>query len=427
MNRWITKTIGELCDESGGKVQTGPFGSQLHESDYSEMGTPVVMPKDICNGRIDDSSIARVSDLHVDRLHKHKLTKGDIIFGRRGEIGRQALIREENTGWLCGTGCLRISLNGSSVISEFLYNYLQLPEIIQWVEGQAVGATMMNLNTSILRRLPVTYPQSRGIQYKIAAILSAYDELIENNKRRIELLEKMANEIYSEWFMRMRFPGHAKPKITKGLPKGWNIFKLPDVAKISYGFPFQSSRFNTTGIGKPIIRIRNIPDSSTEDYTDEQVADKYLVSKGELVVGMDGEFHINHWYGEEAYLVQRVCRIAVKDEKLKGYISLAIRAPIKHFESILMGATVGHLGAKHLNSIEIRLPPENQRDVLCIFNQLFDQKKILSLQTRLLKRQRDLLLSRLISGKLSVENLDIQFPPRMAKEMKEEIAELKHA
>lgn len=173
MMGWTTKTIGELCDLGRGMVKTGPFGSQLHESDYSDSGIPFVMPQDIVGGRIDQMRVARVSETHVQRLYKHKLAKGDIIYGRRGDIGRQALVRDENVGWLCGSGCIRITLGKSKVSPGFLHRYLQMPEIIHWVEGQAIGATMPNLNTNILRRLPVTYPVSEATQNKIAVILSA--------------------------------------------------------------------------------------------------------------------------------------------------------------------------------------------------------------------------------------------------------------
>lgn len=137
MRGWIKSTIGEICDTGGGEVKTGPFGSQLHQSDYQGTGTPVIMPADIVNGKIEQSRIARVSQNHVDRLHKHKLSKGDIIYGRRSDIGRQAIVCNENVGWLCGTGCLRISLGNTSVIPEFLHLYLKMPEIIGWINKQA--------------------------------------------------------------------------------------------------------------------------------------------------------------------------------------------------------------------------------------------------------------------------------------------------
>jgi type I restriction enzyme S subunit len=259
-------------------------------------------------------------------------------------------------------------------------------------------------------------------QRQIAAILSAYDELIENNQRRIALLEKLAEEIYREWFVRLRFPGHENVKVVKGVPKGWEQKRLPDVADITYGFPFEGSRFNGNGIGRPIIRIRNIPESSTTDYTDEVAGDKYIVRHGDLLIGMDGEFHINHWHGNDAYLVQRVCRLKAKQPALEGYLAHAIRAPIKHFESILMGATVGHLGATHLKGVVLLVPPEPFYPQLHILNDIHQQKLTFAKMVRNLAESRDKLLPRLVSGKLPVENLDIQFPPGMAEELNAESA-----
>ena len=93
MGGWRKTTLGEICNEVNGIIQTGPFGSQLHQSDYSDNGVPVVMPKDIADGQIITDSIARISEDHVERLSRHKLLNGDIVFGRRGDIGRQALIK----------------------------------------------------------------------------------------------------------------------------------------------------------------------------------------------------------------------------------------------------------------------------------------------------------------------------------------------
>jgi type I restriction enzyme, S subunit len=278
------------------------------------------------------------------------------------------------------------------------------------------GATQDNLALNKLLSFPLLVPDLRE-QRRISAILSAYDELIENNKRRITLLEKLAEEIYREWFVRFRFPGHEKIKIVKGVPQGWEQKHLPEIANITYGFPFDGSRFNAEARGKPIIRIRNIPESATSDFTDETADDKYIVRHGDLLVGMDGEFHINHWHGDDALLVQRVCRMKAKNPVFEGYLAHAIRAPIKHFESILMGATVGHLGAVHLKSIVLLVPPEPLHEHLCILNDIHRQKLLLAKAARNLGEIRDRLLPRLISGQLSVENLDIQFPPSMTEEL----------
>jgi type I restriction enzyme S subunit len=103
---WNEQTLGEICDEVNGVIQTGPFGSQLHESDYIPAGVPVVMPKNIVDGRVSKEDIAQISDENAKRLGRHVLLAGDIVYGRRGDIGRRALITEREDGWFCGTGCL---------------------------------------------------------------------------------------------------------------------------------------------------------------------------------------------------------------------------------------------------------------------------------------------------------------------------------
>lgn len=231
MGVWREITLGEICDEVGGIIQTGPFGSQLHQSDYSDIGIPVLMPKDIIEGRIASETVARVSTEHVERLSRHKLSGGDIVYGRRGDIGRQAIIRPEQAGWLCGTGCLRLSLGDSVVDPLFLHYYLRQEDLVSWIANQAVGATMPNLNTGILRSVPVRFP-ALLIQRRIAGILSAYDGLIENSQRRIQILESMARALYRDWFIDFRFPGHdsvpLKPSVIGEIPQGWEARHVPD-------------------------------------------------------------------------------------------------------------------------------------------------------------------------------------------------------
>lgn len=294
MKRWLSGTIGEISDRGGGEVKTGPFGSQLHQSDYQETGTPVVMPTDIANWHIDQSRIARVSASHVQRLHKHKLSKGDIICGRRGDIGRQALVCDENAGWLCGTGCLRITLGNASVIPQFLHLYLQVPEIIGWIQNQAIGATMPNLNTDTLRRVPVRYPESKDEQRKIAGVIFAYDDLIENNNRRIVLLEKMAEEIYHEWFVRMRFPGHEKVKFKKGVPEGWEIVRLKDIVELGYGKALK--REDRNGGDYPVYGSSGIVGYHN----------KFLVKGPGIIVGRKGNVGSIHWTDVDFYPIDTV-------------------------------------------------------------------------------------------------------------------------
>jgi type I restriction enzyme S subunit len=226
----------------------------------------------------------------------------------------------------------------------------------------------------------------------------------------------MAEEIYREWFVRMRFPGASPGTTRAALPDDWAEIELPRLASITYGFAFAGERFTTVPVGKKIIRIRDVLSGDSKDYTDEVVNEKYIVKAGDLLIGMDGDFHMNHWVAEDAYLVQRTCRIAPKDERLRGYLAFALKAPIYHYQQTIVGATVGHLGAKHLNAISLLVPPEDLNRGLETINQMLDQRLTLSKQNLQLAKTRDALLPRLISGKLRVDQLNIQTPPSMRAE-----------
>lgn len=401
--QWIREPLGDICQKGKGRIQTGPFGSQLHESDYSSDGTPVVMPADITDGKIAVTRIARVAESHVDRLKRHKLAKGDIVYGRRGDIGRQALVRDENVGWLCGTGCLKISLGNGPLTYEFLHRYLSTAAVVSWIEGQAVGATMPNLNTGILERVPVFYPENRATQKKIAATLSAYDELIKNNRRRIALLEKMSEEIYREWFVRLRFPGHDKVKKVKGVPVGWRDQKFGQFCQLQRGFDLTDAEVELGPY--PVIASTSI-----KTYHSQYKVEPPVITTGRS--GSLGEvlfvntrawphntaLYVKNFFGNSAFLVY----YTLKNMRLENFNA---------------GAGVPTLNRNHLNGIPIIVPSEEIQDQFDgVVSKLHEQAELLRNANQKLTATRDALLPRLISGKLSVENLDIQFPPGMAED-----------
>ncbi|PZG12554.1 restriction endonuclease [Micromonospora craterilacus] len=178
---WALATLGDLCRSGGGEIQTGPFGSQLHASDYVVTGIPSVMPQNIGDNVIVEDRIARISPEDAERLSRYLLRDGDIVYSRRGDVERRALVSAAQDGWLCGTGCLRVRL-GDSADPRYISYYLGHPKVRQWIVRHAVGATMPNLNTSILSDVPVVSPP-RAIQEGIASTLGVLDDKIAVNKR----------------------------------------------------------------------------------------------------------------------------------------------------------------------------------------------------------------------------------------------------
>jgi type I restriction enzyme S subunit len=178
---WDTATLGDLCARGGGDLRTGPFGTQLHARDYVTDGVPIVMPRNIGDNVIRVAGIARVGLADADRLEEHRLRTGDIVYSRRGDVERRALVRAEQHGWLCGTGCLRIR-PGRAVSSAYLAHYLGHPAVRRWVVRHAVGVTMPNLNTAILSAVPVVIPP-RPTQDAIAEVLDTLELKIAANGR----------------------------------------------------------------------------------------------------------------------------------------------------------------------------------------------------------------------------------------------------
>jgi type I restriction enzyme S subunit len=229
MRGWRTSTLGEICQGGGGFIKTGPFGSQLHRSDYTDdpNGIPVVMPKDMARGRIVRTSIARIDEPTAQRLSAHLLAANDIVLSRRGDVGRSAWVFADDLPAFCGTGSMRVHLGApEDVRAEYLRFFFQTTMASDYLEAHAVGSTMPNLNAGIVRRLPVLIPPV-AVQDSLIQVLEAFDDLIENNRLRAVVVEEMVRAIYQEWFVRFRYPGNESVPLVDSrlgpIPKGWDV------------------------------------------------------------------------------------------------------------------------------------------------------------------------------------------------------------
>lgn len=228
--KWETAKLGDISTS----IQPGPFGSQLHNSDYSMTGTPIIMPKDMINGHLSHENLIYVSDEHVKRLKRHQAYNGNIIVARKGDVRKCVYITENENGWMTGSDCLKVVLDDEICYPKFVYYQLQSPYIGKWLETISIGATMPSLNTGLLSGIDLCLPPIH-VQRRIADVLSAYDDLIENNQKQIALLEEAAQRLYKEWFVDLRFPGHEKTPITDGVPEGWEKYRFSEKVSIMSG------------------------------------------------------------------------------------------------------------------------------------------------------------------------------------------------
>ena len=187
---WDETTLRELCEGLGGSIQTGPFGSQLHRDDYQETGVPVVNPTHLDTGRVNRDNVPRVSEQDASRLQRHRLAAGDLLFARRGQIGRMALVTERESGWLCGTGCFLVRVRQPLIDNRFLAYLFSTEPLVAWLSAHAAGAIMPNLNNVTLGRTPVFSP-AISEQREVVAILDAIDRKADLHRRRRAVLEEL--------------------------------------------------------------------------------------------------------------------------------------------------------------------------------------------------------------------------------------------
>ena len=380
---WEIAKLGDISKN----IQTGPFGSQLHQSDYSECGIPVVMPKDLVGGKISEESIARVDKTHVERLCRHKIEVGDILYSRRGDVGRCAHVTKKEEGWLCGTGCLRVTIDSEKADSRFVFFQLQHPDTVGWVEKHAVGATMLNLNTTILSSVPIRLP-ALEIQKRIADILSAYDDLIENNQKQIKLLEEAAQRFYKEWFVDLRFPGHENTKIVDGVPEGWHWGLLQELINVNYGKDHkkapESGDVSVYGSGG-LMRKCN----------------KSLFSGEAVLIPRKGSLNNIMYVDETFWTVDTMFYATMKQPHTAVFVYFFVKAFDMY--SMNIGAAVPSMTTKILDAMDVVIP---NKETLEKFDKLtktyFNKIKTLQGQNERLKIARDLLLPRLMSGEVEV-------------------------
>ena len=444
---WQDTTLGQICAAQGGAIQTGPFGSQLHTSDYKEFGIPVVMPTNIGDGGIVEDGIARISEADVERLAQHKLRMGDIVFSRRGDVTKNALIRPHEVGWFCGTGCLKVRLGDETVATaKFISHCLRLPDIKDWLVRHAVGATMPNLNTGILSAVPIYLPPLQT-QLEIAEILGALDDRITLLRETNTTLEAIAQALFKSWFvdfdpvrakmarrsreggnpeaggacdaldLRLRgndgtgmdeataalFPDGFEESELGLVPRGWRVKPLDDVANFLNGLALQKFP-PTDDAWLPVIKIAQLRKGDTvgADRAGRNLKPEYVIQNGDVLFSWSGSLEVEVWCGGEGALNQHLFKVT-SDKYPKWFYYLWTKHHLEHFRQIAASkaTTMGHIQRAHLSQAKVVVPPDDFVSAVgeC-FGPLLDRWIATALQAQTLATLRDTLLPRLISGQL---------------------------
>ena len=346
---------------------------------------------------IKSDGIAHVRKEDVLRLSKHCVKLGDIIYSRRGDIEKCAFISQNEEGWLCGTGCLRIRINPEKANPHFIAYQLSTKESKSWIVGNAVGTTMLNLNTGILKELPLFIP-NKQTQDSVVFVLKSLDDKIEVNKRINDNLEQQAQALFKSWFVDFE-PFKNQPFIESELgmiPKGWRVVKLGAIIEEMPKSTIQVNHARTAQGQYPFFTSG----SSVYQY------DSLIVSGRNIFLNTGGVAGVRFYIGGAAYSTDTWCIKGIDDYSDFLYLYLADIVDLlnsQYFE----GSALKHLKKKALKERLIIIPPSviiNNFNM--IVKPMHDKIYINYNLKNYLSSIRDTLLPRLMSGNLEVKDIE---------------------
>ena len=403
---WEKVKLGEIsfC------IQPGPFGSQLHNSDYAHEGTPIIMPKDMVDGHIRHTGLIRVPEEHVARLQRHQVCAGNLMVARKGDVRKCVYITENENGWLTGSDCLKVALNENVCFPKYIYYQLRSPYIGRWLEQISIGATMPSINTGLLSGIEMYLP-SLEIQRRIADILSTYDDLIENNRKQIKLLEEAAQRLYKEWFVDLRFPGHEHTKIVDGVPEGWESCILDDVIEFDPKVRLDKDRvkqcvpMSALSTSSMVLDMNEISETTSNSGSKFQNGDTLLARITPCLE--NGKTAFVHGIESDEGAVGSTEYIVMRSKQLNPYM-VYLLSRTNGFRQSAINSMSGSDGrqrvkADKLKSLAYLRPPIGlvhsfEQKVAPVFGMVFTLNKQVFAATQ----ARDRLVPKLMSGKVEV-------------------------
>jgi type I restriction enzyme, S subunit len=373
-------------------ITVGHVGPMAAE--YRSSGIPFLRSQNVEPYVIQTNDVKFIGEEFHKRLANSALSPGDVVIVRTGKPGAAAVVPSSLPVSNCSD--LVIVRPGPHLNSMFIAYYLN-SLAVHHIASHLVGAVQQHFNVSSARLLRLRLPPLEE-QKAIAAVLGALDGKIALNRHMNQTLEAMARAIFKSWIVDFEY---VKPS------NDWRLSSIYSIARVFYGAPFSSALFNEKGVGKPLIRIRDLVSQTPTTFTTEQHSKARLVSPGDVLVGMDGEFKARIWCGPSAWLNQRVCLFEPKPHIPRAFLLYSLEEPLAFFERSKTGTTVIHLGKADIDTFRILLPAS---DILQRFGEVTDpmlDKIVLNKQeSRTLAAIRDALLPKLLSGEIRVKQAE---------------------
>ena len=398
MSKWEDKRLGDLIEVNPENLSLSKYEGKIQYIDIAS----------VCEGKLDGYTEYEINE--APSRARRIIKPNDTIFSTvRPNLKAYYFVKNCPTNAICSTGFAVIRSNRTAN-SRFIYSLVTEKSFVDYLTLVAKGSAYPAVDTKDFLKSKITVPDL-STQERIADILSTYDDLIENNNSRIDLLEKAAQDLYKEWFVRFRFPNHENTKFVNGLPEGWEVKKISDYGVVETGKT--PSTAVSENYGDDIMFVKT-PDMHGNAYiveTSEMISEKgHLTQPKKLLptnsimvscIGTGGVVAIN---SQPAHTNQQINSIILNDQKYLEWLYFAcktLKATIELFGAT--GATMTNLSKGKFEKLKVINPPQS---LVYLYNEktskmLFLIKELMS-QNQNIKKQRDLLLPRLMSGKLEV-------------------------
>jgi type I restriction enzyme S subunit len=418
-NGWRVLKVDALKADEPSSCAAGPFGSNISSKYFVDEGIPVIRGSSLRDDltRFVPKGFVFVSPERAKEYKGQHVRAGDLVFTCWGTLGQVGLIPENGPfpEYIISNKQLKLRPNRTLADPLYLFYYFACPEMVKYIQSIAIGAAVPGINLGILKNLDVVLPPLT-VQHKIVSLLSAYDDLIENNTRRIAILEAMVQTIYREWFVEFRFPGHEKVKLVDSplgkIPEGWKATCLGDLAEdVRRSIDPSQVDPDTPYFGLEHLPRKSITLAEWGKAKDVQ-STKLSFRQGEILFGKIRPYF--HKVGVAP--VDGVCSsdaivISPKTTNAFGPVLCCVSS-----EAFVSHATQTSQGTKMPRAnwgVLVKYPlPIPQEPLLERFNEsirdIVRTLRLLLLKNRNLRTTRDLLLPKLISGQLDVEDLDIE-------------------
>jgi type I restriction enzyme S subunit len=356
-------------------------------------------------------------DEETDQLLKRsRLQKDDVLFSIAGVIGRTAIVQQSALPANTNQAIAILRPDPKLITPKFLYYSVRAKEFQDHSLGHVVQTAQANVSLGVLTAAPIWLPPL-ATQHRIAGILSAYDELIENSQQRIKILESMARALYREWFVYLRFPGHESvplvPSALGDIPQGWEVKRIDEAFQtVLGGTPSRTNTEFWDGGSIPWINSGKVNDLRITEASEmitslalERSAAK-LMPLGTTVLAITGAT-----LGQVSYLEiettanQSVVGIMDPTGELSEWVYLMISDRIESIINHASGGAQQHINKENVNSVQVSIPSRSlSSDFKAVVSPMFREIATLLFQIQNLRRTRDLLLPRLLSGQINVED-----------------------